>query len=120
MNSTLLKIELLCRGACLREIIDKGRKSGAGPTGGRYFTLQDDTCIEIPLQGKFVENSPFTLAQAGKNWLILRDNQPITEVKLVPNSRFYEKTTSDGVSMRKMQRMFRAHRSLHHRSLSLS
>ncbi len=109
MNSTLLKIELLCRDARPREIIGKGRKSGAGPTGGRYFTLQDDTCIEIPLQGKFVEISPFTLAQAGKNWLILRDNQPITEVKLVPNSRFYEKTTSDGVSMRKMQRMFRAH-----------
>jgi len=53
-----------------------GRKSGAGPTGGRYFTLQDGTCIEIPLQGKFVENSPFTLAQVGKNWFILKTTSP--------------------------------------------
>lgn len=102
MNSTLLKIELMCRGAHSREIIDKGRKSGAGPTGGRYFTLQDGTCIEISLQGKIVENSPFTLAQTGQNWLIFRDNQPIAEVKPVPNPRFYEKTTSDGVPMRKV------------------
>jgi radical SAM protein (TIGR04043 family) len=102
LNSTLLKIELLCRGARTRELGDKGRKSGAGPAGGRYFILQDGTCIEIPLQGKFVENSPFTLAQIDKNWLILRDNQSIAEVKLVPNPRFYEKTTSDGVPMRRV------------------
>jgi radical SAM protein (TIGR04043 family) len=102
LSSTLLKIELLCRGARVKESIDKGRKSGAGPAGGRYFILQDGTCVEIPLQGRFVENSPFTLAQADENWLILRDNQPIAEVKLIPNPRFYEKTTSDGVSMRKV------------------
>lgn len=102
MNSTLLKIELLCRGARTKESMDKGRKSGAGPTGGRYFTLQDGTCIEIPLQGRFVKNSPFTLIQTNKNWLILRDNQPVAEAKIVSNPAFYEKTTSDGVPMRKI------------------
>jgi radical SAM protein (TIGR04043 family) len=102
LNPTLLKIELLCRGARTKEDIDKGRKSGAGPTGGRYFTLKDGTCIEVPLQGRFVQSSPYTLAQANQNWLILRDNQPIAEMKLVSNPRFYEKTTSDGVSMGKV------------------
>jgi len=102
LNPTLLKIELLCRGARTKEKIDRGRRSGAGPTGGRYFTLEDGTCIEIPLQGKFVENSPFTLQKVNGKWLLLRDNQPMVEMKLVPHPRFYEKTTSDGIPMRRV------------------
>jgi len=102
LNPTLLKIELLCRGARTKEKIDKGRKSGAGPTGGRYFTLEDGTCIEIPLQGKFVENSPFILQKINERWLLLRDDKPVVEMKLIPNPRFYEKTTTNGIPMRKV------------------
>jgi radical SAM protein (TIGR04043 family) len=102
LNPTLLKIELLCRGARTKEKIDKGRRSGAGPTGGRYFTLEDGTCIEIPLQGKFIETSPFTLEKINGNWLLLRDNQPVVEMKLIPNPRFYEKTTTDKIPMRRI------------------
>lgn len=102
MNTTRLKIELLCRGAHTEENIDRGRKGGAGPTGGRYFTFLDGTCIEIPLQGKFVENSPFTLVQTNGNWRVLRGTRSLAEVKPVPRPRFYEKTTSDGTLMRKV------------------
>jgi radical SAM protein (TIGR04043 family) len=102
LNITLLKIELLCRGARTEENIDKGRKSGAGPAGGRYFTLQNGTCIEIPLQGKFVKNSPFSIAKKDKKWLILRNNQTIAEAKIVPNPKFYQKTTTDGAPMCKV------------------
>jgi len=102
LNTTRLKIELLCRGARTEENIDRGRKGGAGPVGGRYFTLPDETCIEIPLQGKFVESSPFRLVQTSGNWRVLRGTRALTEVKPVPRPRFYEKTTSDGTSMRKV------------------
>jgi len=102
LNSTRLKIELLCRGARTEENIDRGRKGGAGPTGGRYFTLPDETCVEIPLQGKFVENSPFTLTQKGGKWAVLRGGRSLVVVKPVPRPRFYEKTTSDGTPMRKV------------------
>jgi len=102
LNTTRLKIELLCRGACTEESIDRGRKGGAGPTGGRYFTLPDGTCVEIPLQGKFVESSPYRLVQTNGNWHVFRGTRLLVEVKPVPRPRFYEKTTSDGTSMRKV------------------
>jgi radical SAM protein (TIGR04043 family) len=102
LNVTRLKIELLCRGARTREKIDKGRKSGAGPTGGRYFILKDGTCIEIPLQGKFIENSPYTLEKVNDEWLLLRNEKPVITMKLVPTPRFYEQLTTDGIPMRKV------------------
>jgi len=102
LNTTRLKIELLCRGARTEENIDRGRKGGAGPTGGRYFTLPDETCIEIPLQGKFVESSPYTLAHTNGNWRVLRGRSSLVEVKPVPRPKFYEKKTHDGTPMRKV------------------
>jgi len=102
LKNTRLKIELLCRGARIEKNIDKGRKGGAGPTGGRYFTLPDETCIEIPLEGKFVESSPFCLVQTDGNWRVLRGTMPLAEAKLVPRPKFYDKTTSDGTPMRKV------------------
>jgi len=102
LNTALLKIELLCRGARTKESIDKGRSGGAGPTGGRYFVLPDETCIEIPLQGMFVESSPYTLGQTDGNWWILLGAKLLTEVKPIPEPKFYEKTTSDGTPMSKV------------------
>ena len=102
MNTIRLKTELLCRGARTDEAIDRGRRGGAGPAGGRCFTLPDETCVEIPLQGKFVASSPFTLVQMDGNWQVLRDGKMLVKVKPVPRPRFYEKTTSDGTLMRKV------------------
>lgn len=102
MNLTRLKIELLCEGARTKENIDRGRKGGAGPTGGRYFILPNETCVEIPLQGKFVENSRFLLAQTSGNWCVLKGEKLLVEVRPVPTPRFYKKRTSDGIPMRKV------------------
>ena len=102
MNTTRFKIELLCRGARASGNIDPGRKGGAGPTGGRHFTLPDETCVEIPLQGRFVENSPYSLVQVDGNWRVTRGTRLLAEVKPVPRPRFYEKSTSDGTLMRKI------------------
>ena len=102
MNVTRLKTELLCKGARIREGIDKGRRGGAGPTGGRYFILPNETCSEIPLQGRFVEFSPFALVQTSRTWQILKDGEFIVEATIVPKPGFYEKRTSEGIPMRKI------------------
>jgi radical SAM protein (TIGR04043 family) len=102
LNTTRLKIELLCRGARTEERLDRGRKGGAGPTGGRYFILPNETCIEIPLQGKFIENSPFILVETDGNWRIVKSGEALVDLKLVPRPKFYDKTTSDGIPMNKI------------------
>lgn len=102
MNTARFKTELLCYGARTKQKIDKGRRGGAGPTGGRYFTLPDGTCVEIPLQARFTQASPFTLIQTNGRWHVHRGTAPLTEVKPVPDPRFYEKTTSDGSPMRRV------------------
>jgi len=96
-----IKTELLCLGARTEQFSDKGRKTGAGPAGGRFFLLKDGTCVEIPLQGKFVEESPFTLVYKDGEWVVRRNGEHYADVKLVPNPRFYEKQTSKGTPMRK-------------------
>lgn len=102
MNPTKLKIELLCKGARHEGTIDKGRKGGAGPIGGRYFTLPNEICVDIPLRGEFTENSPFTLIQVDGNWRVLKGATSSMEIKPIPQPKFYEKTTSDGTPMRKI------------------
>lgn len=101
MNLTALKVELLCRGA-RTNMIDRGRESGAGPAGGRYFTLPDESCVDIPLQGSFVEKSPFFLTERDGKWLLLKNGEHCVEVKPVPKPAFYQKTTSDGVPMQRI------------------
>lgn len=102
LNFTRLKIELLCQGVKTKEIVEKGRKGGAGPTGGKYFILPDGTCIGIPMRGQFVERSPFTIIQKEGKWFIIKDAEPIIEVKPVSNPPFYEKTLADGTPMKKL------------------
>ncbi|MEM2103115.1 MAG: MSMEG_0568 family radical SAM protein [Candidatus Bathyarchaeia archaeon] len=100
-NLVRTKIELLCNGARAMHLSDKGRKTGAGPAGGRFFLLEDGTCVEIPLQGNFVEKSPFTLVRRENDWVIRKNGKRFVNVKIVPNPRFYGKQTFKGTPMRK-------------------
>lgn len=102
MNLTRLKIELLCKGARTEQTVDKGRRGGAGPAGGRYFLLPNQTCTDIPLQGKFVEGSPFKLAQENGKWLLNKNAQVLFEVKPIPKPEFHDKATSDYTPMKKI------------------
>jgi len=101
-NPAKVKTELLCHGARIELLSDKGRKTGAGPAGGRYFLLDDGTCVDIPLQGKFVEKSPFSLLVKDDGWIMQRNGEEYANVKLIPNPRFYKKQTSDEIPMQKL------------------
>jgi radical SAM protein (TIGR04043 family) len=102
LDSFTIKTELLCLGAQTKENIDKGRKSGAGPAGGRYFLLPDGTCVDLPLQGAFIKKSPFSLIQDEKGFVLLKNGEFYTRMQLVPTPAFYDKTTSDGKLMQRI------------------
>ncbi len=113
-----LKTELLCKGLYLDENliphykdqgidIDYGRKGGAGPSGGKYFIMED----EVTLVNVALWNTP------GKSDLVLKENKNgyfeiydstkeknFGKLKLVKNPRFYspEFKTSDGIEMKKI------------------
>ncbi len=101
-NSALLKIELLCLGARSTEDIDRGRKGGAGPAGGQYFVLPGNVVVNVPLQGRFVENSPFTILRDNKGYSLYKNQKFLTNVEIVPRPKFYDKFTSDGTPMWKI------------------
>ncbi|MEM2975044.1 MAG: MSMEG_0568 family radical SAM protein [Candidatus Bathyarchaeia archaeon] len=102
MNPFMIKVELLCLGAQTNVNIDKGRKSGAGPAGGRYSLLPDGTCLDLPLQGAFVEKSPFSLIQDERGFVLLKNGEFYTRLDIIPYPSFYEKATSDGVLMQRI------------------
>jgi len=102
LSPTILKIELLCLGARAAEDIDRGRKGGAGPAGGQYFVLPSNLVVNIPLQGRFVENSPFTISRDDKGYSLYKNQKFLTKIEIVPRPRFYDKVTSDGTPMWKI------------------
>lgn len=102
LNSTSLKIELLCLGALATKDIDRGRKGGAGPAGGQYFVLPGNVVVNVPLQGKFVENSPFSILKDNNEYGLYKNQKFLTNIEVVPKPKFYDKVTSDGTPMRKI------------------
>jgi len=96
-----LKVELLCYGARLSAKIDKGRKVGAGPAGGRYILLSGEFCANTAMWGNFAQTSPLKLIRKNGKCLLLRKNDEIP-VEVVPYPSFYSKTTSDGIPMQKV------------------
>jgi radical SAM protein (TIGR04043 family) len=92
-----LKIELLSMGM-RSEGIFKGRKGGAGPTGGRFFRLKDGSCVNVPLLPEFTKTSPYSL----NNDQVFLNNILVNDIQLIPTPNFYSRKTSDHFPMRKI------------------
>jgi len=112
------KTELLCKGLYLdSELIpqyrkqgieiDFGRKGGAGPSGGRYFLLEDElTLVNVALWNNL--NKTELILKENKNghfeiWYD-KNKRSFGKLKLIQNPRFYnpEFKTSDGTPMKKV------------------
>lgn len=113
-----IKTELLCKGIYLDEglidhyknqgiNIDYGRKGGAGPSGGRYFLLEDGlTLTNVALWSDpkrtdlFLNENKDGYFQVYKK----RSNDLFSRLKLIRNPHFYspEFKTSDGIPMKKI------------------
>jgi len=98
-----LKVELLCNGARLGAKIDRGRKSGAGPSGGRYILLPNGSGVNVALWGNFVKKSMWELTIENEDYFLHRDNgDKKIPIEIVPNPSFYNEKTSDGIPMWKV------------------
>ncbi|MFX1573675.1 MAG: radical SAM protein [Promethearchaeota archaeon] len=86
--------------------IDFGRKGGAGPLGGRYFILSDDsTLVNVPLKDGIHYSSDLELRHLEGPYFNVYDknyNESFNTLKLVENPRFYDLKTSDNVPMEKI------------------
>ncbi len=112
------KTELLCKGLYLdNELIpqyreqgieiDFGRKGGAGPSGGRYFLLEDEhTLVNVALWSN--PNKTELFLKENKRGFFEVNNEKTKKnfgkLKLIQNPQFYnpEFKTSDGIPMKKI------------------
>jgi len=113
-----MKTELLCKGLYLDETliphyksqgidIDYGRKGGAGPSGGKYFILEDDVTLVNVALWNTPEKSDLVLKENTEGYFEIYDRSKRSnfgKLKLVQNPRFYgpEFKTSDGIEMKKI------------------
>lgn len=93
-----LKIELQSLGMRSEIGVNKGRRGGAGPAGGRFFRFKDGSCANIPLWPSFTNKSPYLL----KGNQIFLNNFVLRDIELLPIPHFYSKLTSDNIPMSKI------------------
>ena len=98
-----MKTELLCKGLYLDEnlidhyneqgiSIDYGRKGGAGPSGGRYFLLEDkSTLINVALWNNPSRTELFLKEHNDGFFEVFNENSKETfgRLKLIQNPKFY-------------------------------
>jgi len=113
-----IKTELLCKGLYLDEKliehykaqginIDYGRKGGAGPSGGRYFLLEDGFTLTNVALWNDPSRTELFLKENKEGYFEVynnKSNEYFTRLKLIQNPRFYdpEFKTSDGIAMKKI------------------
>jgi len=101
LNFSTLKTELLCLGAKAK-IKRHLRKTGAGPAGGSYFILPNGSVVQIPVVGRFVQNSPFSITEDSDVLFLSKNDERVCELQGVPTPQFYQLNTSDGIPMWKI------------------
>ncbi|MEX2751007.1 MAG: MSMEG_0568 family radical SAM protein [Candidatus Freyarchaeota archaeon] len=102
LNLVNLKTELLCKGVKTEDSIEKGRKAGAGPAGGRFMILSNSSVVNVPLWPHFVKNSDIILRRLSSGWSLYKDGDKITNIELVDSPKFYSLKTSSGHPMYKI------------------
>ncbi|MHA2061502.1 MAG: MSMEG_0568 family radical SAM protein [Candidatus Sifarchaeia archaeon] len=101
MNYSTLKTELLCLGAKAKTKRHL-RKTGAGPAGGSYFILPNGSIVQIPVVGRFVQNSPFSITEVSDVLHLYKNDERVCNLQGVPTPEFYQMSTSDGTPMWKI------------------
>lgn len=97
-NFAKLKTDLMTKGIRIEGGVNKGRKSGAGPAGGRFFRFKDGSCVNVPIWPQFTTQSPYSL----KNDQVFFNGSRLYDIELIPVPKFYSKLTSDNIPMKKI------------------
>ncbi|MFX0031375.1 MAG: radical SAM protein [Candidatus Hodarchaeota archaeon] len=111
------KTELLCKGLYLDKNriqdylgqgieIDFGRKGGAGPSGGRYFLLDNGVLVNVALWDNR-NRTDLVLGENRRGYFEIfntNSNASFGRLKLVSNPEYYNPNymTSDGIPMKKI------------------
>lgn len=78
-----------------------GRKGGAGPAEGRAFII-NGVPVSAPIAADYVQHSPFSLKETDSGYDLLKNNIPVSPIKVVAEPKFYNKSTKDGISYRQI------------------
>ncbi len=106
-NPALLKLDLYCRGIRLEDSCfieeDGGRKilrTRAGLGSGLEMVLPGELWTNVPVTERFVESTPYTLARhAGGRYVVRRDGDDVSPVRLSPRPNWYDRSTASGKPM---------------------
>jgi radical SAM protein (TIGR04043 family) len=115
-TSLKIKTELLCKGIYLNpelqgyyedQGISFGRKGGAGPLGGRYFLLEDNTTLVNVALWDNKEQTDLVLGKKDGDYFNIKKketNKSFAKAKLIKNPNYYDPQfkTSDGIEMKKI------------------
>ena len=78
-----------------------GRKGGAGPAEGRAFLI-NGIPVSVPIAADYVLRSPFSLNEVDSGYYLFKDSKPVCPVKVVPEPKFYSKSTDDKIPYKKI------------------
>jgi len=92
--------EIQCQGIHVHEEII-GRNGGAGPAEGRAF-LVNGIPVSVPIAAGYVSRSPFSLKETDSGYYLLKNHKPTSAIKIVPEPKFYSKSTDDGIPYRQI------------------
>jgi len=105
-NPALLKLDLYCKGmqiddSCLVEE-DGGRRilrTRAGLGSGLEVILPGELWTNVPVTERFAQASPYVLHRQNGGYVIRRDGETVTPVRLSPRPTWYDAKTSTGKPM---------------------
>jgi radical SAM protein (TIGR04043 family)/putative N-acetyltransferase (TIGR04045 family) len=72
------------------------RKGGAGPAEGGTL-LVEGIPVSVPVSSPFVSQSPYLLKEDDGEFFILKGEEVVCPVDLIPRPRFYALSTDDGI-----------------------
>jgi uncharacterized radical SAM superfamily protein len=105
-NPALLKLDLYCKGARLDDSCyiegDGGRKilrTRAGLGSGLEAILPGNLWTNIPVTEPFAARSPYVIHRTNGHYVLRRDDQDVTTLKLSPRPEWYDAQTSTGKPM---------------------
>jgi len=79
-----------------------GRKGGAGPAEGRAFLI-NGLPFSVPIAADYVSSSPFSLKETeSSEYDLLKNGKFVSMVGIVPEPKYYRKTTDDGIPYRQI------------------
>ncbi|MDD5337319.1 MAG: hypothetical protein PHS02_02445, partial [Candidatus ainarchaeum sp.] len=104
LNSGELKLDLYCKGLRMHESCasEDGRgllRTRGGLGSGLEAVLPGNLYVNIPVSEKFAQKSPYVLHKENGNYVIRKDGRVVSELRVLPRPKFYDRKTSSGKTM---------------------